>query len=106
MLRSNVSHKRLTFFSIPLVLISRFILDLRQVDQQNTAATTHVVGSSSLNFRMPAAHGVVGNMGESLVFAGDNPAWGDMEDVTDDDDARYWSEDALWEVRASQARYH
>ena len=88
-----------TTSSIPLILFSRFIINLRQVEDRNMECTTvSVVKESTLNFvDAPTTRGVVGNMGQTLVFDGDEDdeadfAAGDMVDYV-------WTNDN-WEVRS------
>lgn len=57
--------------SLPNVLLSRFIINLRQVDSPDTdtSADQHTSHLSILNFRMPTMGDIVGNLGEPLDFA-------------------------------------
>ncbi len=66
--------------SVPLVLLSRFIINLRQIDSPgtDTSANQHQSRFSVLNLRMPTMDDVVGNLGEPLDF--------DVEHRLDDED--------------------
>lgn len=59
------------FFSVPLILIWRFLINLRQVNLPNVTITTIDHQNTILHFRIPTVHDVIGNMGESLVFGDD-----------------------------------
>lgn len=56
--------------SLPQLLLSRFIINLRQVDSPgtNTSADQHPSRFSMPNFRVPTMDEVVGNLGEPLEF--------------------------------------
>ena len=58
------------YFRLGQVLLSRFIINLRQVDTPTTNASTnqHRSRISSPNFRVPTIDEVVGNLGEPLDF--------------------------------------
>ncbi|KAJ3551658.1 hypothetical protein NM688_g4578 [Phlebia brevispora] len=62
---------------IPNIVISRFLINLRQVDSLETSHNT-VFSSrfSVLNFRMPSRSDIIGNLGEPLA---DNTQLGDDE---------------------------
>ena len=52
-------------------MLSRFLINLRQLDASQSTSRSNVHSSriSALNFRMPTADDVVGNLGEPLDFA-------------------------------------
>lgn len=56
--------------SLPQLLLSRFIINLRQVDSPgtNTSTDQHPSRFSIPNFRVPTMDEVVGNLGEPLEF--------------------------------------
>lgn len=56
--------------SLPRVLLSRFIINLREVDSQNDHPSIgqHPPHFSLPNFRVPSMDDIVGNLGESLDF--------------------------------------
>lgn len=66
--------------SLTPILLSRFIINLRQVDSPNTdtSANQHQSRFSMPNFRMPTMNDIVGNLGEPLDF--------DVEHRLDDED--------------------
>lgn len=66
--------------SLPQLLLSRFIINLRQIDSpgSDTSAHQHSSRFSVANFRMPNMDDVVGNLGEPLDF--------DVEHRLDDED--------------------
>lgn len=53
------------YSSVPLILISRFILNLRQIDRADVNDTRQ---SETVIFHSPTVHSIMGNMGESLEF--------------------------------------
>lgn len=50
---------------------------------------------------MPTAHDVLGNMGESLVFAEDDQTWNEIAEAEDDEDTRDWADNDLWKACVS-----
>ena len=59
-------------FSLQPILIQRFIINLRQLSVPSITDTTRRdLHSHSVNFRLPNRQTVIGNMGESLQFGGD-----------------------------------
>lgn len=59
--------------SIQPILISRFLLNLRQVDAHKGPAEAASLSSFSVpNFRIPTIHTFVGNMGEPLEYEAPN----------------------------------
>ncbi len=79
----------LIFSSLPPLLLSPFIINLRQGDSLDaeTSAGQHISRFSVPNFRRPTLDEVVGNLGESLDFVEDS-----LYEDTDDADATSTSE--------------
>ncbi len=77
------------FFSLPQLLLSRFIINLRDADSPTTHLSDdrHPSRFSIPNFRMPTLDGVVGNLGEPLDFV--------EYCVEDDEDGEHYSTPAI-----------
>ncbi|KAJ3552740.1 hypothetical protein NM688_g3994 [Phlebia brevispora] len=71
---------------LPNILISRFLINLRQVDMQGSNDTIDCSRfSTTLNFRVPTLPEFIGNLGEPLAN-GDE----DQDDEDQDDDTDLW----------------
>ncbi|KAJ3551703.1 hypothetical protein NM688_g4556 [Phlebia brevispora] len=52
---------------LPSIVLSRFLINLRQVDTAESSSATRVSHVSSLNFRRPSMPTIIGNLGEPLA---------------------------------------
>ncbi|KAJ3559713.1 hypothetical protein NM688_g169 [Phlebia brevispora] len=63
---------------LPNVVLSRFLINLRQTDTEESDGAAHSSRFSTLNFRMPSIPGIIGNLGELLA---------EYDDDADNEDA-------------------
>ena len=55
--------------SLPSILLQRFLINLRRADLEHVPADASRVSQFSIPaFRVPTIDGVVGNLGEPLIF--------------------------------------
>ncbi|KAJ3557357.1 hypothetical protein NM688_g1516 [Phlebia brevispora] len=65
------------FFMLPNIILSRFLINLRQVNSPESSSAARFSRFSPPNFRMPSAASIIGNLGEPLA---------DNEDDFDEED--------------------
>ena len=83
-----LSHARidLTSSSLKPILLSRFIINLRQASDSSACISDNRCAShlSVLNFRMPAPKGAIDNLGESMDFGEHRVDCGSHEEALDE----------------------
>ncbi|KAJ3553607.1 hypothetical protein NM688_g3520 [Phlebia brevispora] len=83
------------FFILPNVILSRFLLNLRQIDAPEVGSSPgHVSRFSVPNFRMPTVPSIIGNLGEPLAYAEELEGIVDAEHA--DSEASEVGSSAVW----------
>ncbi|KAJ3558742.1 hypothetical protein NM688_g742 [Phlebia brevispora] len=90
---------------LPGLVISRFLINLRQADVQGSSTTSHISDFSAPNFRIPTLPEIIGNLGEPLSsYLGEPLATGDeaLDGGERDADARFCEESSnQWQHRSN-----